>query len=230
MSDPSNLPLPTPTCRQPLATIAGPPPLTASERERAAGYDELLARMIETLQPSDVLEHIWIRDVVDEAWEVFRLRRLKVDLMTAATWEGMAKVLEPWVSHPEEAGKMWARRDRETVQRAEAALAASGWTADHVAARTFALKIAELERISRMLESAEGRRNAALREIDLHRAKLAVRLRHTLQAVEDVEFKVVEPAASAQEGTAEAGTAEVHTAEAANSDVTSAEATSAEAA
>ena len=84
MTETPNLPLPTPTTsRQQTAAFAGPPPLTTAESERAAGYDDLLARVTETLQPSDVLEHIWIRDIVDLAWEVFRLRRIKVEHLSA---------------------------------------------------------------------------------------------------------------------------------------------------
>ena len=38
----------------------------------------LLARISGTLQPADVLEDIWVRDVVDLAWEIMRLRRQSV--------------------------------------------------------------------------------------------------------------------------------------------------------
>src|SRR5262249_7648568 len=72
---------------------AGPPPLI--EGESAAEYEALLARVANALQPADVLEEIWIRDVVDLCWEVFRLRRLKAALMTSAAHEGMEQLLTP---------------------------------------------------------------------------------------------------------------------------------------
>jgi hypothetical protein len=219
MTEISDLPIPSPAPHQQIAAFAGPPPLITGER--AAGYDDLLARVTETLQPSDVLEHIWIRDIVDLTWEVFRLRRLKVDLMAAAAWEGMAKVLEPFADPPEEAGRSWARRDPDTVRRAEAALADAGWTMDHVAARTFSARIGDFERIARMAMAAEAGRNAALHELDLHRASFALRLRRTLQAVEDVEFEVVAPAEPAQGSAAEA---EAASGDAAGGDAINAEA------
>jgi len=77
MTQVSDLPIPSGGPNQLTAAFAGPPPLIAGER--SAGYDELLARVCETLQPSDVLEHIWVRDIVDLVWEVYRLRRLKAD-------------------------------------------------------------------------------------------------------------------------------------------------------
>jgi hypothetical protein len=191
MTETSDLPIPSGAPRQQAVAFAGPAALLAGER--AAGYDDLLARVTETLKPADVLEHIWVRDVVDLSWEVFRLRRIKVELMAAAAWEGMAKVLEPFVDMPEAAAKSWARRDP-CVQMAEAVLADAGLTMDAVAARTFSVRIGDFERIARMTTAAEARRNAALHELDIHRASFALRLRRTLQTVEEIELRVIAPA------------------------------------
>jgi hypothetical protein len=177
--------------------LAGAPPLI--EGESPAGYDELLARICETLQPSDVLEHIWMRDIVDLTWEAFRLRRLKANLMSAAAHEGMAEVLRPLVDSPEQLARSWARRSERAVRNVEAALAQAGSGMDAVAARTFSARIGDFERIERMLTAAEARRNAALRELDRHRASFALRLRRTVQAAEEAELAVVAPRAPARE-------------------------------
>ncbi len=70
---------------QPLTTLPllGAPPLIKGENARS--YDELLARISATLQPTDSLEEIWIRDVVDLVWETFRMRRMKASMMTDVT-------------------------------------------------------------------------------------------------------------------------------------------------
>jgi hypothetical protein len=196
MTQPSNLPLPTTT--HPIPALAGPPPLLPTERERAAGYDDLLARVSEALQPSDVLEHIWIRDVVDLAWDVWRLRRLKIDLMTAASWEGMLDVLHPLTDDPSLA-KGWARRAPTAVHRVEAELAQAGLTMDHVAARTLGGRIGDFERLERLIANVEFRRNNALREIDMHRAGFGLRLRRRLEEVEDAEFDEVDAPETADE-------------------------------
>jgi hypothetical protein len=52
-----------------------------------------------------------------------------------------------------------------------------------------------VERIDQLTMRAEARRNAALREIDRHRAAFAQGLRDKVRDVEDAEFKVVEPKA-----------------------------------
>ena len=76
--------LPSTSTNRPLApataviAFLAPPPLI--EGEDAAGYDELLARISGTLKPADILEEIWVRDVVDLVWDAFRLRRLKAHL------------------------------------------------------------------------------------------------------------------------------------------------------
>ena len=95
-----------------------------------------------------MLEHIWIRDIVDLAWEVFRLRRLEAGLMSAAAHEGMAQVLEPlWTSRLRP--KVGPAREAD-VQKVEAALVDAGLTIDAVAARTFSARIGDFERIERM--------------------------------------------------------------------------------
>ena len=82
-----------PPARPSAVPFLAPPPLI--EGEDAAAYDDLLARISGTLKPADILEEIWVRDVVDLVWDVFRLRRLKVHLLTAAAHEGMAKLIGP---------------------------------------------------------------------------------------------------------------------------------------
>src|SRR5207244_11663534 len=94
MSNPSTNPFPAPSPYD-LACL-GPPALL--EGEDAAGYDELLGRISGTLKPADPLEQIWVRDVVDLVWEIFRLRRLKAALMREAAYEGVDKVLMPRAS------------------------------------------------------------------------------------------------------------------------------------
>jgi hypothetical protein len=84
---------------QAVAAAAGAPPVIAGESR--AAYDELLARMTRTLAPADVLEHMFLRDVVDLAWEVLRLRlrlrRLKANLMACAAHRGVATLLRPLI-------------------------------------------------------------------------------------------------------------------------------------
>jgi hypothetical protein len=47
------------------------------EGEDAAAYDELLARICAAVKPVDIIDEIFIADVVSLEWEVLRWRRLK---------------------------------------------------------------------------------------------------------------------------------------------------------
>ena len=61
--------------------LFGPPPLI--EGEDAAAYDQLLARICAAVKPVDIIDEIFIADVVPSEWEVLRLRRLKWSLIRA---------------------------------------------------------------------------------------------------------------------------------------------------
>jgi hypothetical protein len=178
----------TPTVRASAAlAFLAPPPLIAGEDH--AAYDDLLARISAALQPGDILEDIWVRDVVDMVWDALRLRRLKTQLLTASAHEGMHAILRRFLDWQlaEQVAQMWALREKSAVVKAEAVLASAGLTTESVIAQTLALKIDVIERVDRMLVMAEARRNSVLREIARHRASFARTARRVVQDVEDAE-------------------------------------------
>ena len=61
--------------------LFGPPPLL--EGEDAAAYDQLLARICAVVKPVDIIDEMYIADVVSLEWEVLRWRRLKSSLIRA---------------------------------------------------------------------------------------------------------------------------------------------------
>jgi hypothetical protein len=169
--------------------------------EAASSYDTLLARVSGTVKPADILEEIWVRDVVDLVWDALRQRRLKAALLTASAYEGVNKVLLP-IDGVDAHGlsRRWAAGDVPALRRVDALLAAAGLTMDAVMAQALRVRLDEIERIDRQIMTAEARRNVALRELDRHRAAFAERLRRAAQAaahdVEDAEFEDVTPAAA----------------------------------
>ena len=168
----------------------GPAPLL--DGEDAAAYDELLARVSGAVKPSDILEEIWVRDVVDLVWEALRLRRLKASLITAKAHNGLEQILQPlsdWET-ADALSEAWARRDPKAIKEVDAMLASADLTMDAVMAETLALELDRVERIDRMIMSAEARRNAVLREVDRHRASVVQALRRAVN-VEDAQFEEV---------------------------------------
>jgi hypothetical protein len=73
-------------------SLFGPPLLL--EGEDAASYDELLGRTCAAVKPVDVIDEMFIADIVALEWEVLRWRRLKRTLMQEAGF----KVLEDFLA------------------------------------------------------------------------------------------------------------------------------------
>jgi hypothetical protein len=176
----------------------GPAPLF--EGEDAAGYDELLARVSGAIKPADIIEEIWIRDIVALTWEALRLRRVRAALLTAKRHVGVKQLLRPlYGTEVYDLSEQWARREGEAVAAVDRHLATAGLTMDAVMAETMSAEIELVEKMDRMIASAEIRRNATLREIERRRSDFAARLRQTMQEhdnVEEATFQVIEAPAA----------------------------------
>jgi hypothetical protein len=169
----------------------GPPPLIEGEDQTV--YEDFLDGISAAVKPKDFLEQIWVRDVVDLTWETRRMRGLKANLLTSCLSRGLRQVLIT-VMDEVEAGNLsrqWAARDREAIKHVDGLLASMGQTMEVVRARTLSANIDVVERIDRMVMSAEARRNMALREIERHRSCVAEALRRVTDAVVDAEFEAV---------------------------------------
>jgi len=55
-------------------------PLILLEGEDAAAYDELLARIFAAVKPVDIIEEMFVADLVSLEWEVLRLRSKHADV------------------------------------------------------------------------------------------------------------------------------------------------------
>jgi hypothetical protein len=170
----SNIPDNIPERAQRLAWL-GPPPLFKGED--AAAYDELSAQIAGAMEPADIFEELWVRDIV---WQVFRLRRQQASLMTATAYEGLQKVLEPLVEpyrDQADLARAWAAHDKAAIKRVDELLASAGLTMDAVMAQTLCTYLNEFAGIERMIASAEARRGAILYEVELHRVRRRLRPR-----------------------------------------------------
>jgi hypothetical protein len=171
--------------------LFGPPPLL--EGEDSAAYDELLVQVSGAVKPADILEEVWVRDVVDLIWETYRLRRLKANLLTARAYTGLNDILETFMEfdEAEDLAKRWAAQERAAIKKVDKILDAVGLTIDAVMAQTLSFNIDIFERIDRMIMGAEARRNVALRELDRHRASFSQALRQASQAVVDAQSEMI---------------------------------------
>jgi len=92
----------------------------------------------------------------------------------------------------------WARGDDDAASYVPAALASVGLSIDMILPQMMRILSADVERLDRMLVSAEARRSAALRELDYHRGPLARKLRRAIAEAEASEFTPDAPRIAAQ--------------------------------
>jgi hypothetical protein len=139
----------------------GPPALLEGEDPDA--YDELLAGVASCVVASDLIEKIWLREIVDHTWEIIRWKRLKVAILNAA------------------------------VEQAENYLLIPGMTIENAKLLAIEKKLKNVERIDRLIMSAEMRRAATFREIDRHRDRkqFAAALRTKLAEIEKAGLETV---------------------------------------
>ena len=202
----------------------GPPPLVEGEDPRA--YDELLLRVFGVVNPSDLFEEIWTRDILDYSWQVLQLRRWKASLLTTK----MKVVLVGLIMRPlneslmkeneyelilfgresaEELVEEWAKRNPSAIKHVDELLAGIGVTMGSVQAQALALAIGVVGQIDHLAMSAEVRRNAVWREINRHRDRksFARALRNEIGDIEDAEVKCIEPKNAAIEATSDSNAA-----------------------
>lgn len=71
--------------------IFGPPPLL--EGEDATLYDDLVGRMCAAVKPVDIIDELYVADVVFLEWEIIRWRRLKFNLLQASVHNALQEFL-----------------------------------------------------------------------------------------------------------------------------------------
>ena len=180
----------------PYDDLFGTPALITGDN--AAQYAELLEQMRENVNPTDLLEEMWLRDIVDHIWETLRLRRLKAQLITAGAHQGLERVLKPLVGwpHNEHLAEAWAKRDRQALKQVDKLLVSAGLTMETVVAETLVARLDDVERIDHMIAMTEALRAGALRGLERHRAALAEAPKRLAQQVEDAEFEDVKAPAA----------------------------------
>jgi len=130
----------------------GAAPLIPGEDTEA--YNQLLVSAVSALKPDDLIEMMWVRDVVDLEWEIRRARRGKVRL----------------------ASKPDAPR--------ELRFDSFGEDADGLFALAAVEKISPLERLDRLISFKESRRNRAIHELRQYQETEAVRRRIASEVID----------------------------------------------
>src|SRR5215475_6717231 len=150
-----------------IAALFGYAPTLKTEDDET--YWKFMERVIKCVEPQDIIEWLWIKDVVDLSWEILRLRRLKTDLVEIDR-EDRNAIIESERDHADE----------------ETPLLDS----EHDSAELLFNHIEEYESIEKLLTSAELRRDRILREIELRRDHMGRRLRAASDEILDAQVEV----------------------------------------
>jgi hypothetical protein len=177
----------------------GAPPLVPGED--AAAYDRLLASVIDTVKPQDVMEVIWVREYTDETWDILRYRRASARLIEAGKAQALADTLR-WAmindtefqyfpQLADELASKWSQGDPAAIEKIKTLLAPSALTEDALNAQAVSRKLDDIERLDRMVLTKEVRRDKALREIDLHRVSFSVQTRRIAKQLTGEGYSVI---------------------------------------
>jgi len=178
------------------ADFFGPPPLIQGEDQVA--YEDLLAKVYSVVKPQDIIEEMYVRDVADLSWEIWRWRRQKAALISGSLGEGINAVLASTTSvlaadtlQNDSLRVGWVTGDPQAKKRVSEILRSAELTVDSIPAQALAAQIEVIERIDRMTMNAEIRRNAAFREIERHRGGLGRILRSATKEIDGAEYQDV---------------------------------------
>lgn len=193
-TDISDISIDSPSTRTRRFAFLGLAPLI--EGEDPAHYEELLAQIANAVQPSDMMEEIWLRDIVDLTWDISRYRRLKTALLNVTINEEIAQSIAPAVAAFASTGSASENEpenydDQDNAVDVEKVSGGFGVDQNLIVVRSCIANLGTIERLERLTMEAEGRRNAALREIERHRAAFAGKLRRAAHDIHDAEFEEV---------------------------------------
>jgi hypothetical protein len=149
------------------------PPILLNESRDV--YDQLLASIIETIEPKNTYEWMWVKSLLTCGWEERRLGKMKADLVNLTWKEAVRNILESLLPGDlaercsvarEYADGFFGPEGRERVMTI---LRRHKLTEDAIAAQSLTLRLPELEIIDRQLHRACLVRIAIARDIVDHR-------------------------------------------------------------
>ncbi len=175
-----------------IFSLFGDPPVLSTENRKI--YSDLLCKVAQAVKPKNIIEWMWIKDIVDLSWEIRRLRRYKAQLIEIERRSRLdvIEINEETATLPPEQTSPPSKVYKQHQTRKKTEL-----HAERGSAMAFLAVIPNYERIDRLLVSAELRRNAALRDIQFYRESLAHLLRDASDKIIDAEYEET-PAAAEQ--------------------------------
>jgi hypothetical protein len=150
--------------------------------------------------PSDAIDWILLKDLVDLAWEIRRERRIKVEIIKLSQTEVISDLLKSTFDKADRLGsavnpifaarteaQLWASDD-ETRNRIDLKLKEKGHDSDSVLAQAYLRGARDIDAIDKRIALYEVRRSAILKEIGLRSDRKAQKLAKASSDVIEGEF------------------------------------------
>jgi hypothetical protein len=159
--------------------VFGHPPVLSTENRQA--YDALMTQLVLEWKPQNMIGWMFVRDITDISWEIFRHRRAIANLFAVSFKTALRAVLTDVL--PEEGCKPWFDR-YDTVkglaqawfegpqeqEKVKAQLAKYGVSPEAIVAQSYAMRRDELHKLHQLVAAAEARRDAITRNFYEYRA------------------------------------------------------------
>ena len=151
-----------------------------------------------------------MRDFATHEWETLRCRRLFSELCIVTKQQALVRVLGrllpdgacifqlgngidiPRLTKAEELAWRYSQKEQNAVSEISSLLKLAGLTLEILNAEALSVRSDDFERLTRMITTAETRRNTTLREIDRHRKGLGAELRRAVEQTEYAKHSVAE--------------------------------------
>ena len=173
---PTNSGLPSPVPPDEVQALFGEPPLLRGED--VGLYNELMGQFAKIVEPKDMIEWWWVKDITDHSWEIRRLRRFKV-LFVEVGRDQLFEIIQM---------RMLPMDEEDEEAEAPKYVPPPVPDSEKDLAHLLMYRINQYNSVDKLIASAELRRARTLREIERRREYLAQRLRKASDDVIDGEF------------------------------------------
>lgn len=170
--------------------------------ESAERFDVLQRSIIQELKPQDIVEALWTKDIIVLIWESQRLRQWRNLILEHADLHAAKELFTPsmynldphgalYEDHrgPDKLAAAWVKGKERETNLVKVLLSERGLTAANVRAHGFLMNLPSMERIDRMTQAMDRRRDKLLHDINDKRANFAPRARSVLSSVIDIDSK-----------------------------------------
>jgi hypothetical protein len=171
-----------------LGSLFAKRPLILGEDE--AAYDALMSTFTGALKPTDIIEELLVKDIVDLTWNIERFERLKDSLLLVASKRVLTRVLQnakcPETERPLDAEHIELKLVccllgvEDSIEEVKDLLTDYGFDLNSIMAQALSDKLDDIERIDRSITTQAARRSKVFAELERRQELKARRLRATV--------------------------------------------------